>query len=100
MIEGIEPVALDNIRHEVGMMLADVNERLAKAERQLSRGTPSAKVNAAGELSFLRRQKETIDDRMKEIDAAPEGASETLFRWIKEEVFNLNLRLESWIAGG
>jgi len=100
LIEGVEPLALDNIRHEVGMMLADVNERLAEAERQLSRGTPSEKVNAAGELSFLQRQKETIEDRVKEIDAASEGASETLFRWVKEEVFNLKLRVESWIAGG
>jgi hypothetical protein len=51
-------------------------------------------------LSFLRRQKETIEGRLKEIDAAPEGASESLFRWVKEEVFNLKLRTESWIAGG
>jgi len=91
---------LDNIRHEVGMMLADVNEKLAEAEIQLSRGSPIEKVKAAGELSFLRRQREMIEDRVKEIDAAPEGASETLFRWVKEEVFNLKLRLESWIAGG
>ena len=93
-------MALDNIRHEVGMMLAEVNEKLAESERQLSQGTPSEMVNAAGELSFLRRQKETIEDRVKEIDAAPDGASETLFRWVKEEVFNLKLRLESWVAGG
>ena len=37
---------------------------------------------------------------LKEIDAAPDGASETLFGWVKEEVFNLKLRLESWVAGG
>jgi hypothetical protein len=99
-MDGVEPLALDNIRHEVGMMLAEVNESLAEAERQLSRGTPSEKVKAAGELNFLRRQKETIEDRVKEVDDAPEGASESLFRWVKEEVFNLNLRMKSWIAGG
>jgi len=82
------------------MMLADVNEKLAEAEGQLLRGTPSEKVKAAGELSFLRRQKETIEERVKEIDAASEDASESLFRWVKEEVFNLKLRTESWIAGG
>jgi hypothetical protein len=37
---------------------------------------------------------------VKEVDDAPEGASESLFRWVKEEVFNLNLRMKSWIAGG
>jgi DNA polymerase/3'-5' exonuclease PolX len=82
------------------MMLAEVNEQLAEAERRLSSGTPIEKVKAAGELSFLRRQKETIADRVKEIDAAPKDASETLFRWVKEEVFNLKLRTESWIARG
>jgi len=98
--QGVEPLALDNIRHEVVMMLAEVNERLAEAERQLAKGTYREKVNAAGELSFLRRQREMVEDRMKEVDAAPAGAPETLFRWVKEEVFNLKLRLESWLAGG
>jgi hypothetical protein len=91
---------LDNIRHEVGMMLADVNERLAEAEQKLSQGAPREKVKAAGELSFLRRQKETIEGRVKEINAAPPHASETLLRWLKEEAFNLKLRAQSWIAGG
>jgi len=34
---------------------------------------------------------------MAEIDAHPD-ASETLYEWVKEELFNLNLRLDSWIA--
>ena len=48
---------LENIRHEVGMMLDDVNFRLAEAERQLATGTLRGKVDAAGELVLLRDRK-------------------------------------------
>jgi predicted nucleic acid-binding Zn-ribbon protein len=74
-----------------------VNERIAEAEKALASGTRREKVDAAGELAFLRRQKATIEDRLKEIEAEPH-ATETLFEWVKEEAFNLNLRLQSWCA--
>lgn len=93
-------MALDHIRHEASMMLSDVNARLADAEGQLAKGTFRQKVNAAGELSFLRGQKEMIEARMKVIDTAPADEAETPLRWLKEEVFNLKLRLNSWIVGG
>ena len=93
-------MALDHIRHEVSMMLSDVDERLAEAEGRLAKGTLSQKVDAAGDLTFLRGQKEMIGARLKRVDAAPTTAAETPLRWLKEEVFNLKLRLESWMAGG
>jgi hypothetical protein len=91
---------LDNIRKEVGMMLDDVNARLAEAEHLSAQGTLAQKVDAAGELSFLRGQKDMIVARMKVLDGASANAAETPLRWLKEEIFNLKLRLESWIAGG
>jgi len=93
-------MALEHIRHEVSEMLSDVNLQLADAERRLSNGTLSQKVDAAGELAFLRTQKDMVETRLKQLDAVPASASETPLRWLKEEVFNLKLRLESWIAGG
>jgi hypothetical protein len=87
------------IRSEVALMLADADQKFALAEADLAKGDARKKVKAAGELTFLKRQKEELEQRLKEIDASP-AASETLFQWIKEEVFNLTLRLESWIAGG
>lgn len=93
-------MALDNIRHEVSMMLAEVNLRLAEAEDRLAKGTLRERVDAAGELTFLRSQKEMIETRMKVIDSAPADATETPLRWLKEEIFNLKLRLDAWIAGG
>jgi hypothetical protein len=97
--QGVKPLSLNNIRHEVGMILADLNTRLAATERQLAQGADREKVKAAGELAFLQSQRKTLEDRLAEIDAAPEGRSETLLQWIKEESFSLSLRLNSWVSG-
>jgi hypothetical protein len=93
-------LALDHIRHEVSMMLSDVEGQLTEAAQRLAKGTLRQKVDAAGELAFLRRQKEMIETRLKQVDAAPPAATETPMRWLKEEVFNLKLRLADWTAGG
>ena len=91
---------LDHIRGEVGMMLAEVNKRLTLAERLLQEGTMREKVDAAGELIVLRQRKALVEAREKEIEALPADAKETPLRWLREEVFNLNVQLQSWIAGG
>lgn len=85
------------IRGEVRAMLAQANHQIAVAEAALAGASDRAKIEAAGELAFLKRQKETLEQRLKEIDRAP-AASETLFQWIREEWFNLTLRLQNWVA--
>jgi hypothetical protein len=92
-------MALDRIRDEVGLMLADIDKRLAEADRLLSQGTLRQKVDAAGELAFLHVQKQMVDARLKQVDAVRPDAAETPLRWMKEEVFNLKLRLEQWLGG-
>lgn len=87
------------IRDEVAMMLAEADKKIAKAEAQLAAGGPRRKVEAAGQLAFLKRQRQTLADRLAAVEAEPD-APETLFQWIKEEVFNLTLRLETWIGEG
>jgi len=92
-------VALDRIRSEVSEILAQVNEQLADAARRLSEGSLRQKVDAAGDLAFLRVQKDMVEARLKQVDAVRPDAAETPLRWIKEEVFNLKLRLEQWVGG-
>ena len=92
-------MALTIIRHEVAEMLADVRQRLREAEHRLAQGVYRERVDAAGEVSLLRRHEAVLTDRLGEIDAAPPGASESLFRWVSEEIFNLRLCLQTWIAG-
>jgi hypothetical protein len=84
------------IRQEVTLMLADVDTEIAKAEAMRGKGGLK-RVEAAGELVDLRRQKDTLVRRLKEIDADPD-ANDTFFRWVKEDLFNLKLRLANWIA--
>lgn len=93
-------MALDHIRGEVSMMLAEVNKRLAKAEQLLEEGTLREKVDAAGELAVLRERKALVEARQKEIEALPAEAVETPLRWLREEVFNLNVQLQSWVTRG
>ena len=88
---------LSVIRREVAAMLRQANEHIAEAEAKFASGDMREKVDAAGELSFLKRQKATVEERLREIDAQPQ-ATETLFQWVKEEVFNLNVRLQDWIT--
>jgi hypothetical protein len=100
IIQGTETMALNHIRGEVDMMLAEVNKRLAAAEQMLQEGTMREKVDAAGELAVLRQRKLLVETRQKELEALPTDARETPLRWLKEEVFNLNVQLQSWVTGG
>jgi hypothetical protein len=84
------------IRQEVELMLSDVDADLAKAETRRAKGGLK-RVEAAGELADLKRQKAALVGRLKEIDADPD-ANDTFFRWVKEDLFNLKLRLANWIA--
>lgn len=84
------------IRQEVELMLSDLDADLAKAEALRAKGGLK-RVEAAGELADLKRQKAALVGRLKEIDAEPE-AHDTFFRWVKEDLFNLKLRLADWIA--
>lgn len=90
-------MSMPTIRHEVADMLAQTNAKVAEAEAKLQKGTASEKVRAAGELAFLRTQRDSIQARLSEIDAKPDS-SETLYQWTKEELFNLGLRLQDWFA--
>jgi hypothetical protein len=84
------------IRQEVELMLADVDAEIAKAEAMRAKGGLK-RVEAAGELADLTRQRAILAGRLKEIDADPE-ATDTFFRWVKEDLFNLKLRLGNWLA--
>ena len=90
-------MSMQVIRHEVGMMLAEANLKIADATSLHANGTDREKVDAAGELTFLTRQRGMLHRRLAELDQHPH-APETVYQWVKEEVFNLNFHLESWIA--
>ena len=92
-------MALNNIRHEVVLALAQTKDLIREAILVLERGDDTERVGAAGELDFLMRQKAMLERRLAEVDRRL-AEPETAFRWFRQEWFNLMLHLESWIAHG
>ena len=88
---------MPTIRHEVQGMLSEVQAKIAAAEAKLAGGKPAEKVKAAGDLAFLKDQKAALDQRIAQIDRRPES-SETAYEWLKEEIFNLGLRLQDVVG--
>lgn len=90
---------MPHVRREVELMLAQTNEHLADAERMLASGDYRDKVDAAGDLALLRRHKQMIEERLKSI-VQNESMPEDFFAIVREEYFNLTLRLRQFLTGG
>jgi hypothetical protein len=90
-------MSIEGIKGEVRGLLAQVNDKIQQAERRLAAGTGEQRVHAAGELVFLKRQKDELETRTRELDHSPDGASRTVIEWIKEDWMILMQRLENWI---
>jgi len=92
-------MALNHIRHEVVLALAQTKDLIREAGMALERGDDAERVDAAGELEHLRRQKAMLERRLAEVDRRL-AEPETPGRWLRQEWFNLMLHFESWIAHG
>ena len=89
---------MPHIRHEIQTMLFQVEERIADAEHALASGDDRDKVKAAGDLTILRRRRALIASRLRAVDGAI-SQSESFTNLIKEEWFNLSLRLRQFLTG-
>lgn len=92
-------MALADIRHEIVLTLAQTKEAQREARSTLAHGSYVEKVEAAGELDFLGRQKAHLERRLDELDQRI-AERRTLFTWFRQTWFNLMLHFESWIAHG
>ena len=92
-------MTLDHIRYKTALALAHIKEQIREREAQHDHGADPEKVDAAGELEILHRQRAMLEARMDEIDRR-ELRRDTLFAWFRQEWFNLRLYFESWIAHG
>lgn len=90
-------MSLQVIRREVGVMLCQAKVKIDEARTAMARGTDRERVDAAGELTLLAWQRATLEQRLAEIDAHA-NAPDTMAQWFAEEIFNLKLRLMSWIG--
>ena len=91
-------MSLADIRHEVVLSLALTKEAQHEARWAYTHGSYGEKVLAAGELSFLQRQKARLERRLDEVDRIAER--QAFFSWHRQVWFNLMFQVESWIAHG
>jgi len=74
--------------------VAKANSKIEDAEQQQATGTGQERVHAAGQLVFLRRQKEELEGRTRELGTVQDGPTATVAEWIKEDWMMLMQRLE------
>jgi len=91
-------MSIEPLKAEVTHLLADADYKVREAERSLWLGGPEEKIVAAGELTFLKRQQESLRGRLHELEACQGDSLETIFQWFREEGMLLRQRLEDWIV--
>jgi hypothetical protein len=92
-------MSVEPIRSEVERLLAQADERVRRAEQLHHDGTDAQKVEAAGQLTWLRRQRADLGARLNELDRSPGGGGATIGQWFKEDWMLLIQRLDAFIDG-
>ena len=92
-------MALADIRYEIVLTIAQTKEAQREAREALAHGSYLEKVEAAGELDFLGRQKMHLERRLAELDQRI-AEHRTRFTWLRQPWFSLMLHFEKWIAHG
>jgi hypothetical protein len=87
-------MSIEPIKTELTGMLAQADSKIKDAQAQLASGTGPERVRAAGQLVFLKRQKEELEGRARDLSTVPDGGFATLFQWIKEDWLILMQRLQ------
>ncbi len=90
-------MALEGIRYETVISLAQTNEAIRDAASILEHGSDREKVWAAGELDFLMRQKATQQTRLAQIDRVIEAHKHGL-SWWRQTWFDFVVGFEGWIT--
>jgi hypothetical protein len=86
------------IKSEIETSLFRIDERLREVGGRLAEGSAREKVEAAGELDFLRQQKHDLEQRLARLDHLPDGTWATIYEWLREEASILERRIAGWIV--
>jgi hypothetical protein len=92
-------MSVEPIKTEVRGLLAKADEKLSRARQEHAKGSDAEKVEAAGQLIFLERQKQALEARMAELEHAGEGGGATTAQWLKEDWMLLMQRLDAFMDG-
>lgn len=86
------------VKQGAEVALRKIDARLIEAQGRFLAGDDAEKVSAAGELEFLRQQKEGLERRLAELDRLPQGRWGRAWQWLEEEAAMLEQRVEAWIV--
>ena len=91
-------MSLELIAHEVKDLLATTIDDVKQAKVRLRSGVPAERIEAAGEIRFLRRRELILRSRLKELRAAHDGWLRELGEWAREQGLLVRLGFEHWLA--
>jgi hypothetical protein len=92
-------MSVEPIKAEVQQLLARADEKVRRAEQLYAEGSDAEKVEAAGQLVSLKRQKAELEARMVDLDRSLGGGGATARQWVKEDWMLLMHRLDAFIGG-
>jgi hypothetical protein len=87
-------MSIEPIKAELTGLLAQADSKIKDAEASLAQGSGPERVHAAGQLVFLKHQREELEGRARDLSTVPDGGAATLFQWIKEDWLILMQRLQ------
>jgi hypothetical protein len=97
--KGSTRMSVEPIKAEVQQLLAQADEKVRRAEQLHADGSDAEKVEAAGQLVSLKRQRAELETRMADLDRSPGGGGATARQWLKEDWMLLMQRLDGFILG-
>jgi hypothetical protein len=92
-------MSVEPLKTEVRGLLAQADEKVRRAEHLYAQGADEQKVEAAGQLVSLKRQKIELEARMAELDRAPGAGGSVARQWLKEDWMLLMNRLDAFVGG-
>jgi hypothetical protein len=91
-------MSLDLITREVKDLLATTIDDVKQARITLRSGAAAERVQAAGEIQFLRRRELILRSRLTELRHTRDGWLREFSEWMREQGLLLRLGFEHWLA--
>ncbi len=92
-------MTIETLKREVQILLAEANDKIRRAEETLADGAATERVHAAGQLVYLKLQRDALMARTQDLEKQPDGVTSATLQWVKEDWMILMQHLQSWIEG-
>jgi hypothetical protein len=90
-------MSIDSLKHEVRDLLIQADDKVRTAVKTMATGSDEQRVRATGQLVFLRRRRQELEERLNDLERCQDNAAHAVGEWIIEDWMILMHRLETWI---